>query len=58
MFFINKIIEIFKVAEKPQPVKIAVDEVLKKVHKTSKNKIKVGLANIDKNSKIKMQMNC
>lgn len=40
----------FQVAEKPSPIKISVDEILQKVRKPSKNKIKAGLATVDKNS--------
>lgn len=40
-----------KVAEKPEPIKISVDEVTKKARKTSKNKIKSGNGSVDKNSK-------
>lgn len=40
-----------QVAEKPEPIKIPVEELLQKVRKTSKTKIKAGLSTVDKNSK-------
>lgn len=38
-------------AEKPEPIAVSVDEVLQKVRKTGKTKVKAGIATIDKNSK-------
>lgn len=41
----------FQVADKPEPIAIDVEEVLAKVKKPSKLKVKAGLATADKNSK-------
>lgn len=45
------LISSFQVAEKPEPITIDVDDLLQKVKKPSKLKVKAGLATADKNSK-------
>lgn len=39
--------------EKPEPIAISVDEVLQKVKKPTKAKVKAGLATVDKNCEFK-----
>lgn len=45
-------IQSFQADEKPEPIPISVDELLQKVKKPSKLKVKAGLATADKNSKL------